>query len=88
MDMPESEMTAIRRQKSDVQKLRERIEDEYTSMRLGLSGLAAGVAKHQFIEARMHQVGTYEDQLATQIGEEQARRFSCQAYIQIMEGNE
>jgi hypothetical protein len=74
--------------KSDVQSLREQIEAEIASMRLGLSGLAAGVAKHQFIEAKMHQVGTYEDQLATQIGEEQARHFSCQTYIQIMEGNE
>ncbi len=73
---------------SEIRQLRERIEQEFISMRLGLYGLAAGVAKHQFIEARMHQVGSYEDQLATHVGEEQARRFSCQAYIQIMEANE
>jgi hypothetical protein len=53
-------------------------------MRLGLNGLAAGIAKHQFIEAKMKRVGGYEDQLAQYIGGEQAILFSCQAYIRVM----
>jgi hypothetical protein len=73
---------------SEVAQLRESIELELVAMRLGLSGLAAGTAKHQFIEARMHQLGTYEDQLTTHIGREQAVLFSCQAYIRVMEGKE
>jgi len=50
--------------KSDVQYLRERIEAEIASMRLGLYGLAAGMAKHQFIEAKMQRIGLAEDELA------------------------
>ncbi len=68
---------------SEIRQLRERIEQEFVSMRLGLYGLAAGVAKHQFIEARMHQAGSYEDQLATHVGEEQAALFTCWTYIQL-----
>lgn len=73
---------------SKVAQLRASIEQEIVAMRLGLSGLAVGTAKHQFIEAKMHRIGAYEDQLATHIGEEQAILFSCQTYIQVMEGKE
>jgi hypothetical protein len=69
-------------------QLRLQIEQELTSMRQGLSGLAAGTAKHQFIEAKMKRLGAYEDQLATHIGGEQAILFSCQAYIRLMDGKE
>jgi hypothetical protein len=71
---------------SEVAQLRANIEQELTAMRLGLSGLAAGTTRHQFIEAKMHRLGVYEDQLAKQIGKEQAVSFSCQAYIRVMEG--
>ena len=57
---------------SEVAQLRASIETELVAMRLGLSGLAAGTAKHQFIEAKMKRVGGFEDQLATHIGKEQA----------------
>ena len=55
-------------------------------MRLGLTGLAAGVTKHHFIEAKMHRLGTYEDALATHIGKEEATQFSCQTYMRVLEG--
>lgn len=71
--------------KSEVAQLRNSIEDEFISMRLGLNGLAAGVSKHQFIEAKMERVGSYEDQLARHIGGEQALLFSCQAYLHVMD---
>jgi hypothetical protein len=71
---------------SEIAQLRANIEQELTAMRLGLSGLAAGTTRHQFIEAKMHRLGVYEDQLAEQIGKEQAISFSCQAYIRVMEG--
>ena len=71
---------------SEIQRLREKIETELASMRQGLSGLAAGTAKHQFIEAKMKKLGTFEDQLAQHIGGEQAIQFSCQSYIRVMEG--
>ncbi|HYU71299.1 MAG TPA: hypothetical protein VEL31_01350 [Ktedonobacteraceae bacterium] len=69
--------------KSEVQKLRERIELEIESMQQGLTGLAV-VAKHQFIEARYHRLGQLEEELATHVGEAQAAHFSCQAYIRLV----
>ncbi len=70
--------------KSEVQQLRDRIELELESMHNGLSGLATGVAKHQFIEARYHRLGQLEEELATHVGEAQAAHFSCQAYIRLV----
>jgi hypothetical protein len=73
---------------SEVAQLRASIEQEFVAMHLGLNGLAAGTAKHAFIEARMRCVGAYEKQLAIHVGEEQANQFSCQAYIKVMDGKE
>jgi hypothetical protein len=56
---------------SDVQRLREQIALEIQAMHTGFQGIAVGVAKHQFIEARMHRIGEYEDQLAEHLGREQ-----------------
>jgi hypothetical protein len=70
---------------SEVAQLRQSIEQELQAMRQGLSGLAAGTARHTFIEAKMRRLGQYEDQLATHIGKEQAIIFSCQAYITAMQ---
>jgi hypothetical protein len=69
---------------SEVAQLRANIELELLSMRQGLSGLAAGTTKHQFIEAKMRQLGTYEIQLAQHVGGEEALLYSCQTYIQVM----
>ncbi|MBV9259440.1 MAG: hypothetical protein JO215_15595 [Ktedonobacteraceae bacterium] len=73
---------------SEIAQLRAQIERELISMRQGLYGLATGVTRHQFIEAKMHRLGNYEDQLAIHIGKEQATQISCQAYIRAMEENE
>ncbi len=71
---------------SEVELIRASIETELVAMRLGLSGLAAGVAKHQFIEAKMRNLRVHEDQLAQHVGGEQAILFSCQTYIRVIEG--
>ncbi len=71
---------------SEVQQLRERIELEMLAMRNGLTGLAVGVTRHQFIEARYHRLGQLADELATHVGEPQASQFSYQAYIRLVEG--
>ena len=70
---------------SEIAQLRTKIEEELHAMRQGVSGLAAGNSKHQFIQAKMHRIGQIEDQLATHIGFDQATLFCCQAYIQVME---
>ncbi len=71
---------------SEVQQLRERIELEMQSMRNGLTGLAVGVTRHQFIEARYRRLGQLADELAAHIREPQATEFSYQAYIRLVEG--
>ena len=71
--------------KSEVAQLRVQIEEELHAMRQGLSGLAAGTSKHQFLQEKMQRIGEMEDQLATYVGFDQAVLFSCQAYIQVME---
>jgi hypothetical protein len=71
---------------SQVAQLRANIELELIAMHQGLNGLAADTTKHEFIEAKMHHLGVFEDQLAAHIGNDQAVQFSCEAYIQAMEG--
>jgi hypothetical protein len=72
---------------SEVAQLRTNIEEELYAMRQGLSGVAIGVSRHQFIQAKMHQIGHMEDQLATHIGFDEAMLFYCQTYMQVMEGS-
>jgi len=47
---------------SEVAQLRTKIEEELHAMRQGLSGLAAGNSKHEFLQAKMHRIGQIEDQ--------------------------
>lgn len=42
--------------RSDVARLRQRIAEEYEAATRGLSGLAYGTAKHEFITRRMEQM--------------------------------
>jgi hypothetical protein len=71
---------------SEVAQMRAQIELEYEAMKRGLVGVAAGVAKHRFIVAKMERVGQLTDRLAQQIGQEQANTIAAQTYIRIMEG--
>lgn len=56
--------------KSEVARLMQRIEEEYTAAQHALSGLAVGVAKHQFITARMENIEHCHQQLQMLVGEE------------------
>jgi tRNA splicing ligase len=58
--------------KSEVARVLEQIELEYQAAHRGLYGLAFGTAKHQFITARMEQMGKLHEKLQTMVGEEQA----------------
>lgn len=55
---------------SEVARLMQRIEEEYTAAQRALSGLAVGMATHQFITARMENIGRCHQQLRTLVGEE------------------
>ena len=69
---------------SEVARIRAQIEAEITSMNLLASGLAAGVARHKFITARMERLGEQQAQLAQHIGEEQALWVVYQTYTGVM----
>jgi len=57
--------------KSEVARLRRHIADEYLAAKQGLTGLACGVPRHDFITARMEKLGQYQEQLNALLGEDQ-----------------
>lgn len=71
--------------RSEIARLRQRIENELEVMRRGLVGISAGNARHLFIHTRMNQIGACQHQLAGQLGEKVAAQIVCQLYTQAME---
>jgi hypothetical protein len=71
---------------SEVARLRQQIEEELEAMQLGFNGLAAGTARHDFIRARMEQVGNCVDELAQHIGSADATQAACEIYMNTMKG--
>jgi len=69
---------------SEVALLKEKIRLEYEAMKQGLSGLASGTAQHEFIDARMHRVDKYHEQLEQIVGEEEATQTVVELYTQII----
>ena len=67
--------------KSDVARLLRQIDLEYEAAKQGLTGLAFGTARHDFINARMEQVAVYQEQLATCVGEAEATRLVYDHYV-------
>ena len=66
---------------SEVARLRRQIELELEAVQRGLYGLASGTARHEFIRKRMHQVETYQGQLAQKVGEETATQMVYNMYV-------
>ncbi len=71
-----------RENKSEVARIMRQIELEYEAAQRGLYGFAAGAAKHEFITARMENIGAYHEKLKTLVGEEQAVVALAQALEQ------
>lgn len=61
--------------KSEVARLLRRIDEEYEAAQRALTGMAAGVARHDFIEARMEHIGLCHQQLQGLVGEHEAIRL-------------
>jgi hypothetical protein len=61
--------------KSEVARLLQQIEQEYQAAQRGLTGPAAGVSQHQFITARMENMGHCHKALTTLVGDEQATKM-------------
>lgn len=62
-------MLGAHEQRSEVARLLARISDEYEAAQRGLSGLAYGVSQHDFITARMENMGQLHSQLQTIVGD-------------------
>jgi len=78
-------MQSVEENRSEIARLRQQIEVQLVSMRRGLSGLSAGSARHAFINARMERIGTYQDGLANQLGENAANMLVYNLYNEVMD---
>lgn len=58
--------------KSEVARLRQKIEEEYQAMQNGFSGLASGIARHDFINRRYRAIDQLETQLTGLIGKNES----------------
>ena len=56
-------------QRSEVARLLSQISAEYEAAQRGLSGLAYGTSQHEFITARMENMGQIHTQLQTIVGD-------------------
>lgn len=81
-------MQAVEHHVSAVALLREQIETQLVAMRRGLSGLASGTARHAFIYARMERIGSCQERLAEQLGDEAATLVVYDLYHQVMDASE
>ncbi|MBV9690021.1 MAG: hypothetical protein JO202_09945 [Ktedonobacteraceae bacterium] len=65
--------------KSEVARLRQQLERECEALHRGLYGLAS-VAAHEIIRHRYQAIGDCADELATYIGQQQARDILVTTY--------
>lgn len=64
---------------SEVAQLRLQIDKEYEAAHKGLCGLAAGMARHEFIHTKMERINSYYKQLVLLVGEDDADELLCRA---------
>ena len=57
---------------SEVARLMSRIATEYEAAQSGLTGITYGMARHDFINARMENIAVLHSELAREIGPMQA----------------
>lgn len=72
--------------KSEVARLMWQIEREYEAAQRGMNGFAAGAAKHQFITARMENIGRCHEKIKELVGEQEAVKALAQALEQAGNG--
>lgn len=62
-------MLGAHEQRSEVARLLSQISAEYEAAQRGLSGLAYGTARHEFITARMENMGQLHTELHSLVGD-------------------
>lgn len=67
---------------SKVSWLMRQISEEYEAAQRGLSGLAQGVAQHEWITARLEQMSRHHDELKRLVGEQEAASFLVEVWEQ------
>ena len=67
---------------SDVVRLLQQIDEANEAARQALYGLAAGIARHDFISAKMEYIGQCHEQLAELVGYNEAAALVCQVIEQ------
>lgn len=70
---------------SEVARIRQQITSEYVAAKWGLSGLAVGYSRHQFITARQERIGVLHGQLQSIIGKDQAIKIVAETLTDIPE---
>jgi hypothetical protein len=63
------DMADVHENRSEVARLLVQISAEYEAAQRGLSGLSYGVSQHDFITARMENMGQLHSQLQTLVGD-------------------
>ena len=71
-----------RENKSEVARIKRQIELEYEAAQRAMHGFAAGAGKHQFITARMENMGMHHERLIALIGEREATKALAEALEQ------
>jgi hypothetical protein len=86
-------MTTPERNESDVRRLLQQIDCEYTAASLALTGLALGTSLHSFISARMERIEDAREQLVDIVGPDEATRLvveqmnTSDVQVEQMKGN-
>lgn len=62
-------MSGMNENRSEVAQLLSQITDEYEAALRGLSGIAYGTSQHDFITAKMENMGQLHQQLQTLVGD-------------------
>jgi hypothetical protein len=62
-------MLGAHKQRSEVARLLAQISAEYEAAQRGLRGLAYGVSQHEFITARMENMGQLHSELQSLVGD-------------------
>ena len=62
-------MLGAHEQRSEVARLLSQISAEYEAAQRGMTGLAYGTSKHEFITARMENMGQLHGQLQSLVGD-------------------
>jgi hypothetical protein len=62
-------------EQSEIARLLQQIDLEYSAAREALTGLACGTARHDFITARLERLSSYHEELSLHVGIQEASRL-------------